>query len=126
MRHLEGDGVMGNVVAIIPARGGSKGLSSKNICPLMGKPLIQYTVEAAKQSKLVDRVIVSTDSEEIRKVAIEVGAEAPFIRPSHLANDTASSESVLKHTVEWLEDNEDYKTDIVVYLHRHFQKTIYD
>lgn len=116
MCYLEGDGLMANVVAIIPARGGSKGLKNKNIYPLMGKPLIYYTIEAAKKSKLVDRIIVSTDSEEIRDIAIGLGAEAPFIRPSHLANDTASSESVLEHAVTWLEDNQAYKTDIVVYL----------
>ena len=116
MRYLEGDGLMANVVAVIPARGGSKGLKNKNICLLMNKPLIYYTIEAAKNSKLVDRIIVSTDSEEIRDIAIELGAEAPFIRPAHLANDTASSESVLEHAVTWLEDNENYTTDIVVYL----------
>ena len=107
---------MSNVVAIIPARGGSKGLWKKNIYPLMNKPLIHYTIEAAKNSKLVGRVIVSTDSEEIRQIAISLGAEAPFTRPLNLANDTSSSESVLKHTVEWLEENENYTTDIVVYL----------
>lgn len=107
---------MSNVVAIIPARGGSKGLKDKNIVPLLGKPLIYYTIEAAKKSKYVDRVIVSTDSEEIRTIAMQLEAEVPFLRPPELADDTATSESVLKHTIEWLEENENYKPDIVVYL----------
>ena len=107
---------MSNVVAIIPARGGSKGLKNKNIAPLLGKPLIYYTIQAAKKSRYVDRVIVSTDSEEIREIAIQLEAEAPFLRPPELAGDTATSESVLKHAVEWLEENENYKSDIVVYL----------
>tara|TARA_R110000851_G_scaffold236991_5_gene389735 strand:- start:6890 stop:7606 length:717 start_codon:yes stop_codon:yes gene_type:complete len=105
-----------NVTAIIPARGGSKGLKHKNIAPLLGKPLIYYTVKAALSAENVDRVIVSTDSKLIQQAAIEVGAEAPFLRPNHLANDTATPESTLKHAVEWLEENENYKTDIVVYL----------
>ena len=113
---MERDGLMSNVVAIIPARGGSKGLKDKNIVPLMGKPLIYYTIEAAKNSKHIDRVLVSTDSEEIRNISIELGAEAPFLRPAELSGDSATSESVLRHAVKWLEEKESYKTDIVVYL----------
>ncbi len=105
-----------NVVAIIPARGGSKGLPGKNIKLLLDKPLIAYTIIAAKDAKLVDRVIVSTDDKEIANVAREWDAEVPFIRPKELATDNASSESVLKHAVEWLEKNENYQIDIVVYL----------
>ena len=107
---------MSNVVAIIPARGGSKGLENKNIAPLLGKPLIYYTIEAAKSSKYVDRVLVSTDSEEIREIAREFGAEAPFLRPAQLSGDSATSESALRHAVKWLEENENYNSDIVVYL----------
>ncbi len=105
-----------NVVAIIPARGGSKGLPGKNIRPLAGKPLIAYSIEAAKMSPLVDRVIVSTDNEEIKKVSVEYGAEVPFLRPPDLAQDDTPTEPVLKHAVEWLEENEGYKVDIVVFL----------
>jgi CMP-N,N'-diacetyllegionaminic acid synthase len=105
-----------NVVAIIPARGGSKGLPQKNIKPLAGKPLVAYSIEAAKASPLVDRVIVSTDDEEIARVAREYGAEVPFMRPAELAADMAPTEPVLKHAVEWLEENENYHVDIVLFL----------
>ena len=105
-----------NVVAIIPARGGSKGLPRRNLRVLAGKPLIAYSIEAAKASALVDRVIVSTDDEEIAGVAQRCGAEVPFIRPSDLATDDATTESVLQHAVEWLEHKEAYRVDIVVFL----------
>jgi len=105
-----------NVVAIIPARGGSKGIPRKNIKLLAGKPLIAYSIEAAKQSSLVDRVIVSTDDDEIAEVAKRYGAEAPFKRPPELATDSAPTEPVLKHAVEWIEEHENYKVDIVLFL----------
>ena len=105
-----------NVVAIIPARGGSKALPKKNIIHLAGKPLIAYTIEAAKRCSLVDRVIVSTDSEEIREVSLKYGAEVPFLRPKQLAQDNTPTEPVLKHCVEWLEEHESYKIDIVLFL----------
>lgn len=105
-----------NVVAIIPARGGSKSLPQKNIKMLAGKPLIAYTIEAAKNCSLVDRVIVSTDDELIKKVALEYGAEVPFLRPAELAQDDTPTEPVLKHCAEWLEKNEGYQVDIVLFL----------
>ena len=105
-----------NVVAIIPARGGSKGLPQKNIRLLAGKPLIAYTIEAAKQCSLVDRVIVTTDNEEIRRVSLQYGAEVPFLRPEELAQDDTPTEPVLKHCVQWLEKNESYSVDIVLFL----------
>jgi CMP-N,N'-diacetyllegionaminic acid synthase len=105
-----------NVVAIIPARGGSKGLPGKNIRLLAGKPLIAYTIEAAKQSPLVDRVIVSTDAGEIKRIGLEYGAEVPFLRPPEIAQDDTPTEPVLKHCVEWLEEKEDYKVDIVLFI----------
>jgi len=105
-----------NVVAIILARGGSKGVPRKNIRDLAGKPLMAYTIEVAKKCELVDRVILSTDDEEIAKVARNHGAETPFLRPAELSTDTALAEPCLKHAVEWLEKNENYQTDIVVYL----------
>ncbi len=105
-----------NIVAIIPARGGSKGLPRKNIKPLLGRPLIQYTVGPALKSRFVDRVIVSTDDGEIADVAKSLGAEVPFIRPAELAQDFTTSEDVLKHALLWLEENEGYRTDIFVYL----------
>ena len=114
--RMEEKSMKKNTVAIICARGGSKGLVRKNIRPLLGKPLIAYTIEAAKASRLVDRVIVSSDDDDIIQVAKEYGAETPFKRPQELATDNIVAEDVLKHAVEWLEENEEYKTDIVVYL----------
>ncbi|MBD1383011.1 acylneuraminate cytidylyltransferase family protein [Metabacillus arenae] len=90
-------------LAVIPARGGSKGIPKKNIIELKGKPLIHYTIEAAKSSKFIDDVIVTTDSEEIASVAKEAGAEIPFIRPAELASDTAKSIDVLIHAITELE-----------------------
>ena len=105
-----------NIVAIILARGGSKGLPKKNILPINGKPLIVYSIEAAKKSKYVNRVLVSTDDQEIADIALANNAEVPFLRPKKLSNDTATSEVALKHAVEWLRDKENYQTDIIVYL----------
>ena len=105
-----------HVVAIIAARGGSKGLPGKNIRPLAGKPLIAYSVEAAKASPYVDRVIVTTDSPEIAEVARKFGAEVPFMRPPELAQDLTPTEPVLAHAEEWLEREEGYRVDIVVFL----------
>ena len=105
-----------NVVAIIPARGGSKGLPGKNIKPLLGKPLIQYTLAPALEAKLLDRVVVTTDDEKIMNIARDLGAEVPFVRPAELAQDLTTTEEVLKHAVLWLKENEGYTVDIFVYL----------
>ncbi|MDF2447539.1 MAG: acylneuraminate cytidylyltransferase family protein [Bacteroidota bacterium] len=91
------------MIAIIPARGGSKGLPGKNIKNLCGKPLIAYTIEAALTSKVVTRLIVSTDDITIADISQKYGAEVPFIRPNHLATDTAKSIDVYKYTLERLE-----------------------
>ena len=104
-----------NIVAVIPARGGSVRVPKKNIALINGKPLIAYAIEAAKQSKYVSRVIVSTDSDEIANAAIQHGAEVPFKRPSDLAEDVPT-EDVIIHAVEWLKDNENYISDISVCL----------
>lgn len=105
-----------HVVAIIPARGGSKGLPGKNIRLLAGKPLIAYSIEAAKASPYVDRVLVSTDDPEIASIAKQWGAEVPFLRPADLAEDLTPTEPVLKHAVEWLEAHGGYRVDIVLFL----------
>lgn len=94
------------MLAIIPARGGSKGLPGKNIKLLNRKPLIAYTIEAALRSKEVTRVIVSTDDEEIAKIAKEYGAEIPFLRPAHLASDKTLSIDVYEYTIQKLEEDE--------------------
>ncbi|MGX5913510.1 cytidylyltransferase domain-containing protein [Aliidiomarina sp. Khilg15.8] len=103
-------------VAIIPARGGSKRLPGKNIRDLAGKPLIAWTIEAAIQSGCFDRVIVSTDDEKIAEISRQYGAEVPFMRPPELANDTATSDSVIKHVVEWLEENSNTEVKTVALL----------
>jgi len=90
------------MIAIIPARGGSKGLPGKNIKLLNGKPLIAYTIEAALKAKEVDRVIVSTDDEEIANVSLLYGAEVPFLRPAYLATDSAMAVDNYIYTVERL------------------------
>lgn len=91
-----------NTVALIPARGGSKGLPGKNIRLLAGKPMLAWTIEAARGASGVGRVVVSTDDPEIARVAVEWGAEAPFLRPAELALDTSSSVSVACHFLDWL------------------------
>ena len=78
--------------------------------------MISYTIEASLTSKYISRTIVSTDSNEIKNIALQYGAEVPFLRPRHLSNDSAKSESALKHTISWLNENENYEPDIVVYL----------
>lgn len=90
------------MIAIIPARGGSKGLPGKNILPLCGKPMIAYTIEAAKQSKYIDHVIVSTDDQKIADIALKYGAEVPFLRPEYLASDTAQAVDNYIYTIERL------------------------
>jgi pseudaminic acid cytidylyltransferase len=89
-------------VAVIPARGGSKRIPRKNIKPFLGRPMIAYPVAAARQSNLFDRIIVSTDDEEIAAVAVEAGAEVPFRRPATLADDHTGTGAVVKHALEWL------------------------
>ena len=106
----------GNVVAIIPARGGSKGLPGKNILPLMGKPVLAYTAEAARQAATLDRVILSSDSPEIAEVAKAHGIEVPFLRPAHLATDTSHPTAAIEHLLSFLEEEEGYETEIVVTL----------
>ena len=97
------------VLAIIPARGGTKRLPRKNILDLAGKPLIAWSIEAALGSKYIDSVIVSTDDTEIAKISIEYGAEVPFIRPNELATDQSSSVSVVLHAINMLkEKREEY------------------
>jgi CMP-N,N'-diacetyllegionaminic acid synthase len=91
------------VLAIIPARGGSKGLPGKNIRPICGKPLIGWTVEKALKSRYIDRVMVSTDSQEIADAARKHGVEVPILRPAELATDTASSYDVIRHAVAYQE-----------------------
>jgi CMP-N-acetylneuraminic acid synthetase len=89
------------VLALIPARGGSKGIPRKNIVPIAGKPLLAWTIEAARNSKHLDRVILSTDDEEIASVGREFGVEVPFMRPAELARDTSGSLEMAMHALDW-------------------------
>ncbi len=104
------------VLAIIPARGGSKGIPRKNIRSFAGQPLIAWSIAAAKQSHLVTRVIVSTDDEEIAVVARRLGAEVPFLRPSELAQDLSIDYPLFEHALGWLKENENYTPDILIQL----------
>ncbi len=103
-------------VAIICARGGSRGVPRKNIRLLCGKPLIVHTIEVAGKCKLIDRVIVSTDDSEIAKIASVNGAEVPFLRSKELATDNAPKLPVLKHAIHFLESKLAYFPDIIVDL----------
>ena len=107
---------MTHTLALIPARGGSKGIPRKNIRNFAGYPLIAWSIAAAKQSQLVTRVIVSTDDEEIASVAREFGAETPFLRPAKFAEDNTTDLPVFEHALGWLAEHENYHPEIVVQL----------
>lgn len=104
------------VLGIVPARGGSKGIPDKNIYPLNGKPLISYTIAAAKSSRQLTRLILTSDSQEIINISSKYGLEAPFIRPKELARDETPALPVIQYAVKWLKDNEDYQPDYIVLL----------
>lgn len=96
------------MIAVIPARGGSKRLPGKNIRQLGDKPLIAWSIEAAKTSKYIDRVIISTDCEDIANIAQLYGGDVPFLRPQELSGDTASSNGVILHALEHIDESFDY------------------
>jgi YrbI family 3-deoxy-D-manno-octulosonate 8-phosphate phosphatase len=104
------------VLAIIPARGGSKGIPRKNIKLFAGAPLLAWSIQAAKDANMVTRVIVSTDDEEIAQVAREWGAEVPFLRPAELAEDSSPDLPLFLHALNWLKVNEGYEPDLLVQL----------
>ena len=104
------------ILGVITARGGSKGIPGKNIKLLAGKPLISYTIEAAKKSGVFDRLILSTDDESIARVAKDYGCDVPFMRPKDLAEDKTAHLPVLQHAVNWLKENENYSPDAVMIL----------
>ena len=110
------------VLAIIPARSGSKSVIDKNIRIVAGKPMLAWSIEHAKASRLINRVIVSTDSEKYADIAREYGAEVPFIRPEEYATDTALDIDVFRHALNWLAENEGYHPDIVVQLRPTYPK----
>lgn len=103
------------VLAVVPARGGSKGIPSKNIRPVAGKPLLVYTIEEARNARCIDRLVVSTDSDEIAKVAREAGVEV-IMRPASLATDDAPTELALIHALDTLKAADGYDPDAVMTL----------
>lgn len=103
-------------LAIIPARAGSKGIPNKNIRSLAGKPLLGWSIEQALACPKIDRVIVSTDCEKIASIAKSYGADIPFIRPAEFSTDTASTEVVLNHAIDYLKETENYFPSAVVLL----------
>lgn len=105
-----------NVVGIIPARGGSKGVPKKNIREIGGFPMIAYSIAAAKMVKNMDRCIVSTDSDEIAGVAKNFGGDVPFLRPSEFATDSSTDIEYIKHAMEWFNENEGYIPEYWVIL----------
>lgn len=107
---------MTEILALIPARGGSKGIPRKNIKPFAGYPLIAWSIAAGLQANSVSRVIVSTDDEEIAAVARQYGADVPFLRPAELAQDRTPDLPAFEHALKWLEEIEGYKPEIVVQL----------
>ena len=104
------------ICAIIPARGGSKGLPRKNLAILHNVPLIAHSIHHGLESDLINRVIVSTDDDEIASLALKYGAEVPFMRPSEYAKDHTPDYPVFRHALEWLEENENYFPDVIVQL----------
>jgi YrbI family 3-deoxy-D-manno-octulosonate 8-phosphate phosphatase len=107
---------MTEILALIPARGGSKGIPRKNIRSFAGYPLIAWSIAAAQQALCVTRLVVSTDDEDIASIAREYGAETPFLRPSELAQDQTTDLPVFEHALEWLAEQEDYQPEIVIQL----------
>jgi len=105
-----------NICAIIPARKGSKGVPDKNIKIINGRPLLAYSIKAALESSLVDRVIVSTDSQSYKKIAEDYGAEVPFIRPTEFAQDESIDIEFFQHAINWLSQNENHIPDYFVHL----------
>lgn len=105
-----------SIIAIIPARGGSKSIPGKNIKDFHGKPLIQWTIETALACNRIDRVILSTDDPEISKIGKNLGVDVPFLRPEYLSTDTATSPQAVKHALEWISDKEGTHFDYVVLL----------
>ncbi len=107
---------MPNILAIIPARSGSKSVKDKNIRIMNGKPMLAYSIEHALRSKLIDRVIVSTDSLVYQEIACRFGAEIPFLRPTEISMDASLDIEVFDHALRWLAKNENYHADICVHL----------
>jgi len=105
-----------NVLAVVPARGGSKGIPRKNLQLLAGKPLVAHAIDVGRRASLVTRVLCSTEDEEIASVAREAGAEVPFLRPAELAQDGSEDWPVFVHALDWLDQQEGWRPDLIVNL----------
>lgn len=106
-----------SICVIIPAKGRSTRIPGKNLKMLAGKPMLAHILETAKSAQGVDRIIVTTDSEDVKKVAVQYGAEVPFIRPKELTEDDVTTQQVLHHCLHWLEEHEQYVPDYVLLLY---------
>ncbi len=106
----------GEVWAIIPARGGSKGVPRKNIKKMGGYPLIAYSIAVCKMSRIISRIVVSTDDEEIATIAKEYGAEVPFIRPKEAAGDNSTDYEFMDHAITWFADNEGFVPEFFAHI----------
>jgi len=104
------------IMCLILARGDSKRIPQKNIKILAGKPLISYTIECAKQSKYINRIIVSTDDNKIAEISKKYGAEVPFFRPKDISKEDSTELDAFKHALKWLKENENYEPDLIVKL----------
>ncbi|MFV1981820.1 MAG: cytidylyltransferase domain-containing protein, partial [Rhodothermia bacterium] len=107
---------MKTILALILARGGSKGIPRKNLVPVCGKPLIYYSIQQALRSKHITRTIVSTDDPEIAETSRALGAEVPFIRPEDISRDDSTDLQAFQHALTWLEDKEAYSPELIVHL----------
>ena len=105
-----------SVLALIPARAGSKGLKNKNIKILSGHPLISYSIKAGIQTKMIDRVVCSTDSKKVADIALKYGAEVPFLRPKKYSTDDSRDIDFVMHAIEFLKVNENYIPELIVLL----------
>jgi N-acylneuraminate cytidylyltransferase/CMP-N,N'-diacetyllegionaminic acid synthase len=108
--------VQGNVLMLVPARGGSKGLPGKNARPFLGKPLVARAIQTAADSRVAGRIVVSTDNSDIARAAKDYGAEVPFLRPGELAGDESPVLAAALHALDWLEANEGWKADWLLLL----------
>ena len=104
------------ILGLIPARGGSKSIPRKNIAPLVGRPLLAYSCEAALGSQTLTRVILSTDDQKIASMGRDCGVEVPFMRPAELAQDDTPTLPVIQHALHWLEEHQSYRPEVIVLL----------
>ena len=118
INHIINHNIKQNILCIIPARSGSKGIKDKNIHQLYGKPLIQWTIEQVFKSNYYSnmKIIVSTDSEDYAKIIEKIGIKVPFLRPKEISGDLSTDYEFIKHCLDWLLTNENYKPEIILQL----------